>query len=218
MRTQVEAACQRSGRQPDSVKLIAVTKYAEWNWVEALLELGYNQLGESRPQQLLERAELVASPVHWHLIGQLQRNKIRKVLPVTHLIHSIDSLKLLEAIDRIAAEENEKPALLLQVNITGEASKQGFTADELRREWSRIVEFKQIQISGLMTMAPLVDDLEEARPAFRGLRELRDELNGLSTSIQLEELSMGMSHDFEIAIEEGATFIRIGSSLFTGLE
>ncbi|MCA9039198.1 MAG: YggS family pyridoxal phosphate-dependent enzyme [Planctomycetaceae bacterium] len=215
---QIENACLRVDRNTSSVQLVAVTKYADWPWVEALLELGYNHLGENRPQQLEERSEKTTIPIHWHLIGQLQRNKIRKVLPFVSLIHSIDSMKLLAAVDRIAQEEQLQPNVLLQINVSGEASKQGFAPAELREQWAQIENFSQVNIVGLMTMAPHVDDPELARPAFRKLRDLKDELNQISSQIHLRELSMGMSNDFEIAIEEGATLIRIGSSLFEGLE
>ncbi|QDU81682.1 Pyridoxal phosphate homeostasis protein [Polystyrenella longa] len=214
---QIQTACDRSQRNAADVQLITVTKYAEWNWVEALLELGYCHLGESRPQQLEERAELVSKEIQWHLIGQLQRNKIRKVLPVTKLIHSIDSLKLLDAVDRIAGEEQLRPNLLLQVNVSGEETKQGFSRNDLLDHWSEFDQFSHTNIVGLMTMAPHVDDPELARPTFRDLRLLQDELNQRSQTVKLSELSMGMSHDFGIAIEEGATLIRLGSSLFEGI-
>lgn len=215
----VADSCVRTGRDPSEVRLVAVTKYAELSWVRELVQLGQTMLGESRPQQLVDRAERLTPDVEWHLIGPLQRNKVRLVLPHVALIHSVDSLRLLERIDSVAAELNLRPRVLLQVNVSGEASKQGLTADELTADWSRFSSYRQVEIAGLMTMAPLTEDLDDARPSFRGLRELRDKIRQQSGNCGLlPELSMGMSHDFEVAIEEGATLVRIGSLLFEGLD
>jgi PLP dependent protein len=209
----IAAACQRSGRNPVDVTLVAVTKYANPGWIAPLVSLGVRDLGENRPQQLLERAAALPD-ARWHLIGQLQRNKVRSVLPHTVLIHSVDSLRLLQRISDIAGELNRTAQVLLQVNVSGEGSKQGFPPDDLRRDWPACRSLPHVQIDGLMTMAPLDDDAEIARPSFRGLRELRDELGREA----LPTLSMGMSHDMETAIEEGATLVRVGSALFEGLE
>lgn len=217
VRQRIEAACTRCRRDPGSVQLVAVTKYAELEWIRPLPSLGVDAFGESRPQQLVERANLL-SGINWHLIGQLQRNKVRSVLPHTTLIHSVDSLRLLERISGVAGELGRTVAVLLQVNVSGEASKQGFAPDDLCSRWSDAVKTPNVQIDGLMTMAPLADDPEEARSAFRGLRELRDELRQTSGSNRLPTLSMGMTHDMEVAIEEGATMVRIGSALFEGLQ
>jgi pyridoxal phosphate enzyme (YggS family) len=214
------AAYARARRQREQpvARIVAVTKYARPDWVRELIGLGHRSLGESRPQQLVERAALFPG-VEWHLIGQLQRNKVRSVLPCAALIHSVDSLRLLQRIGDIAGELGLVPRVLLQVNVSGETSKQGFAPEDLRTGWSGIRQVRHVQIDGLMTMAPLVDDPEQARPAFRALRELRDQLrNSALDSTLLPELSMGMSNDFEVAIEEGATLVRIGSALFEGLE
>jgi pyridoxal phosphate enzyme (YggS family) len=214
----IEAACARAGRSASSVKLVAVTKYADIEWVRDLLAVGVIDLGESRPQQLVERAPQISEPVRWHLIGHLQRNKARRVLPLATLIHSVDTLQLLAKIDALADESNLQPRLLLEVNLSGEAAKHGFTADDLSAVWETILEYRHVQLEGLMTMAPLTENPEQTRPVFRRLRELRDQIAGReATSVTLPELSMGMSRDFEIAIEEGATLVRIGSSLFQGL-
>ena len=215
----IAGACARAGSDPAEVRLVAVTKYAELEWVRELAQLGLTTFGESRPQQLVERAGGLTLDVEWHLIGTLQRNKVRAVLPHASLIHSVDSLKLLERIDAVAAELNLQPRVLLQVNISGEATKQGFEPDDLLANWSSLAAHRHADIAGLMTMAPLVDDPEHARPTFRGLQQLRDELRQRTGNpTLLPELSMGMSHDFEVAIEEGATLIRIGSLLFDGLD
>lgn len=214
----IAAACARVGRSSDTVRLIAVTKYAEPAWVRGLLRLGLNTLGESRPQQLVERADQLEGEIEWHLIGHLQRNKVRSVLPSVSLIHSVDSAALLERIDRISGELGLVANVLLQVNVSGESSKAGFAPAELEREYAQFIGLEHVELSGLMTMAPLSDDPESARPTFRGLRELRGRLlETVSGGPALEELSMGMSHDFEVAIEEGATSIRIGSLLYEGL-
>jgi len=218
IRERIAAACTQVGRSPDSVRLVAVTKYAELEWVQDLLSLGVHDLGESRPQRLVERAGLIEEPVRWHLIGHLQRNKARKVLPLVDLAHSVDTLRLLETIDRLAEELELRPRVLLEVNVSGEAAKHGFAPDELLANWPAVLACHCVRVEGLMTMAPRVDDVEDARSSFRGLRELRGRLIETSTDgFELPELSMGMSNDFEVAIEEGATIVRIGSCLYNGL-
>lgn len=219
---EIRQACRNVGRDPAGVQLVAVTKYADWEWVTALSRL-HTVFGENRPQQLAER-QLLLPQVQWHLIGQLQRNKVRLALEHAAVIHSVDSLRLLERLAAVAAELRLQPTptILLQVNTTGEASKSGFTADELRHSWPEILAHSAtVQITGLMTMAAATDHPEEARPAFRALRELRDELAAAaaaaSVPLTLPELSMGMSGDFVPAVEEGATLVRIGSRLFAGL-
>ena len=215
----VQEAADRSGRVSDDVRIVAVTKYAKLPWVQALADLGFNRLGESRPQQLVERTSQVEGAVDWHLIGHLQRNKVRMVLPHVRMIHSVDSLRLARRIDEIAGETSLKPSVLLETNVSGEASKDGFSVEELTSAWSELAALENLQIAGLMTMAPASEDPEAARSVFQALRGLRERLAaGTSTSGTLPELSMGMSGDFEIAIEEGATLIRIGSALFQGLE
>jgi pyridoxal phosphate enzyme (YggS family) len=219
VRARIAAACQRAGRDPASVTLVAVTKYAEIDWVRQLVELGVVELGESRPQQLVQRAHKISASLHWHLIGPLQRNKVRSILPLTTLIHSADSLRLLEAIDRIAGELALRPHVLIEVNLSGETAKHGFQIEDLHASWQSILMLPHLQIEGLMTMAAYESDAEKARPAFIRLRELRDELQSRSgaAEVRLEKLSMGMTGDFEVAIEEGATLVRIGSALWEGL-
>ena len=214
VRRRIEDTCDRAGRDPSGVRLVAVTKYAPIEAVRELVALGHADLGENRPQQLLERAALLeGSGVTWHLIGPLQRNKARKVLPVASLIHSVDGLRLLESLYRLAEELSLRPRLLLEVNVSGEATKHGFRPEELRATWPQVAGFGRLDIAGLMTMAPYSDDPEASRPVFRSLRRLRDDL-AAAGPFPLPELSMGMSGDFEVAIEEGATVVRVGSSLF----
>lgn len=217
VRARIEAACAKAGRDPHEVTLVAVTKYAELQWVRELVEMGHTELGESRPQQLVERVEQLPAEIDWHMIGHLQRNKVRRVLPIARLIHSVDSLRLLAAIDRIAGEDDLRPRVLLEVNVSGEEAKHGFAPAEVREQWNTIASYERVEIGGLMAMAPRVDHPADARPYFRRLRELRDELAATPTAATLPELSMGMSGDFDIAIEEGATLVRVGSGLFEGL-
>lgn len=217
--SRVRSACLRAGRDVSDVRLVAVTKYADWSWVQALSAI-HGVFGENRPQQLSERSVLLPA-VEWHLIGHLQRNKVNLALRHSALIHSVDSLKLLQSIADAATRGN-RPAVLLQVNISREESKSGFAAEELPRVWDLVAEYSErVEIRGLMTMAAESSDPEEARPVFAELRNLRDFLCSLGATcragINLTELSMGMSGDFEQAVEEGATLLRIGSLLFRGL-
>jgi pyridoxal phosphate enzyme (YggS family) len=214
----IEEACRRAGRSPSDVRLIAVTKSAEVGWIKALVEIGVRDLAESRPQQLGERALLFEKSVRWHLVGHLQRNKVRKVLSVASWIHSVDTLPLLQRLDAVAGELQLRPRLLLEVNVSGETAKNGFRPNELLAAWPAIAAVSNVEIAGLMTMAPLAESADAARPIFAGLRALREDLAARSPSTALPELSMGMSGDFEAAIEEGATLVRIGTSLFEGLE
>jgi PLP dependent protein len=230
IRAGINAACRRAGRSPGEVLLIGVTKSARLEWIEALVAAGMLDLGESRPQQLLERAERILAseeirraakgeqqPVRWHLIGHLQRNKVRKILPVAHCLHSIDSLSLATRIDDLSAELGLRPRILLEVNASGEGSKDGFAPEQLAADWTALCALSHVEIVGLMTMAPFSEEPESSRMTFRRLRELRDELADLLGSPAVPELSMGMSGDFEVAIEEGATMIRVGTNLFEGL-
>ena len=218
IRDRLANACSRAGRTPDEVTLVAVTKYAELDWVQELVKLGVTELGEARPQQLVQRAKQLPSNVHWHLIGHLQRNKADTVLPVASLIHSVDSVRLFDHLAKLGKPLDQRPRVLLEVNVSGEESKDGFDARSLLEAWPHLRECDSLEVAGLMTMAPLDDSNVVARPVFRGLRELRDRLRSESDGrFPLNELSMGMSGDFEIGIEEGATIVRIGSSLFEGL-
>ncbi|GDY08146.1 YggS family pyridoxal phosphate enzyme [Planctomycetia bacterium] len=219
VRSEIAAACERVGRSPNEVTLVAVTKYAELAWVRRLVELGFRDLAENRPQQFVERAEQLPPEIRWHLIGHLQRNKVKLVLPRTTLIHSVDSLRLLERISEVAAEQSLRPRVLLEVNVSGEDSKDGLPVAELTSQWDALQAVPNVDVVGLMTMAPLTDDPAAARPVFRALRQLQDDLAARAAShTQLTELSMGMSGDFVVAIEEGATLVRIGSRLFEGLD
>ncbi|TWT57097.1 hypothetical protein KOR42_04550 [Thalassoglobus neptunius] len=217
----IESTCLRCHRDPSEVKLIAVTKYAPLEAVRELNRIGLRTYGENRPQQLVERAQTLTedsewSPAEWHLIGQLQRNKVRLVLPHVALIHSIDSVQLLSQIDRIAEETGASASVLLQVNTSGEESKSGFPPELLLEQWERVCSFNNVQLCGLMTMAPLTEETKTVRSTFSELQKIQTDLNSTGRHPPLTELSMGMSRDYEIAIEEGATIIRLGSILFEG--
>jgi pyridoxal phosphate enzyme (YggS family) len=222
VRARIAAACARAGRDPADVILVAVTKTVSPRVAGILPELGVSDLGESRPQELWRKAEALKHlPIRWHLIGHLQRNKVERTLPLVHLIHSIDSLRLLQAVADAARKRGACPPILLQVNASEEEQKHGFDFDELVRELPRVVTAtSEIDVAGLMGMSAYADDQEQARPTFRALREFRDQLrsNSFLTNNPLTQLSMGMSGDFEVAIEEGATLVRIGTTLFEGLE
>ena len=218
VQSRMSEACARVGREPGSVRLIAVVKYAPEEWARELVSLGMPDLAESRPQQLEERAASFPAEVKWHLIGHLQSNKVRKVLPLVKQIHSVDSGKLWLVIQRIGEETGAAPDLLFEVNVSGEESKQGFRPEEVLQLWRASEPARRGQVKGLMTMAPNTGSLDDARRTFAGLRELRERMREISGGGTLGELSMGMTGDFEVGIEEGATQVRIGSALFEGLE
>lgn len=220
VRARVEAAAQRSGRSPDDVTLVAVTKYASLEEAAALVDAGCTHLGESRPQELWAKAAaLTGRPVHWHLIGHLQRNKLRRTLPLLHLVQSVDSQRLLEALEEEAAREARTVDVLFEVNISGDATKTGLPPEAVEPLVAQAAAMKHVRVRGLMGMAGLEGDAEAARADFAKLRELRDRLAaGALPGVSLVELSMGMSGDFEQAIEEGATIVRLGSILFEGLD
>lgn len=214
----LQAACCRAGRDRQEVTLVAVTKTISAAVAALLPDLGLVHLAENRPQELWHKAAVVPQTVHWHLVGHLQRNKIERTLPLVCLIHSVDSLHLLEALEKEAARQGRLVSVLLEVNASRESQKHGFVPEEVPELVPRIAGLQRVQVEGLMTMAALEEDPERCRPAFALVRRLRDRLAGeLGTAHTLRHLSMGMSHDFEVAIEEGATLVRIGTALFEGI-
>jgi len=215
----IAEAARRSGRREDAVRLVAVTKRSPLEWIRPLVDCGARDLGENYPQELWRKAELLAdlgSSIRWHLIGHLQTNKVKKTLPLARMIHSVDSLKLLHVLDQAAVGLADPPRICLEVNTSGEPTKHGWTPDQVLRDADAIAACRTIPVVGLMTMAAWGTTPQTARPSFIRLRQLRDLLQQ-KTGMVLEELSMGMSADFEAAIEEGATLVRIGSALFEGL-
>lgn len=215
VRGRIAEACRRSSREQSTVRLIGVTKYVTAEVAASLHLSGLADLGESRPQELWQKAPALPDSVRWHLIGQLQRNKVERTLPLVNLIHSIDSLRLLEAIGTAAKAQNRIMPVLLEVNVSREEAKHGFTVEELPPLGQMLSRLPNVEVQGLMTMAAL-DNPENARSTFAELRKLRDAMT-TQWGRPLPELSMGMTNDFEVAIEEGATMVRIGSALFEGI-
>jgi pyridoxal phosphate enzyme (YggS family) len=213
------AACRRAGRSRADVTLVAVTKTVSPEVAALLLELGVLDLGESRPQELWRKAAAVTAPVRWHLIGHLQRNKIERTLPLVHCIHSVDSLRLLTALEEACGQTSRTLPILLEVNASREANKLGFAPEQMPDLLPALTELKHLRVEGLMTMAAFEEEPERTRPTFTALRRLRDQVAAaLGESRPLPHLSMGMSNDFEVAVEEGATLVRLGTVLFDGLE
>ena len=213
VRGRIADAAARSGRTASQITLVAVTKYVSADAVRPLVAAGCLDLGESRPQQLWEKAAALADlPVRWHVIGHLQRNKVRRTLPLVAMIHSVDSPRLLAAID----EECSRPLpVLLEVNVSGEAAKHGFQPQTIEPFLAELAGHENVEVRGLMCMAGLEGGLDIARRDFAALRQLRDRLRPrCPVGVTLDDLSMGMSGDFEVAIEEGATIVRVGSALF----
>jgi pyridoxal phosphate enzyme (YggS family) len=214
----IAEAARRAGRDPTAVVLVAVTKRSTSEVVRQVVACGARELGENYPQELWRKAEALADlPVRWHLIGHLQGNKAKKTLPLVRMVHGVDSLKLLQTLHSLARDLPDPPGVCLQVNTSGEASKHGWSADEILSDAEAIAACRAVPVVGLMTMAALSASPDDARPAFARLRECRDALRE-RTGLALDELSMGMSNDFEVAIEEGATLVRVGSALFEGVD
>ena len=210
-------ACRRVGRSRGDVTLVAVTKTATVEAAAELVGLGVGDLGESRPQEVWRKAAALPA-ARWHLIGHLQRNKIERTLPLVHRIHAVDSLRLLSALEAEAARQERTVDALLEVNASREANKHGFTPEEMPGLAPTLAALKRVRVTGLMTMAAYEEEPERCRPTFVMLRRLRDRLQAAVGSAQLlAELSMGMTNDFEVAVEEGATLVRIGTALFEGL-
>jgi pyridoxal phosphate enzyme (YggS family) len=223
----IAAACARSGREPSDVRLVVVTKSADFEAVKEVIRLGYTHFGENRVQQLKKVAAQVSEflqqeadaglprEIHWHMIGHLQRNKVRQVLPIVSLIHSVDTLRLAEEISNSAAKTNLRPKILLQVNTSNEPQKYGVPVGAATHLAEQIETLPNLQLIGLMTMAPLTRNKDIIRTCFTRARELFYEMRGEKiVGQQFTELSMGMSSDYETAIEEGATILRIGSAIF----
>ena len=239
VREEIGSACERAGRDPGEVMLIAVTKSVGLDAIRALVELGQFDLGENRAQELNKRSAMLEelrlraqqaglagqdylekpSSVRWHMIGHLQRNKVGMVLNFSRVIHSVDSLRLAEEIDRQAAKRNMSADILMEVNCSNESSKYGVISAAVNHLAEQFGTFGHIRLLGLMTMGPLAKDPEESRGSFVRLRELFEEMRaGGYVSKDCKHLSMGTTQDYTVAIEEGATMIRLGRALFEGIE
>jgi pyridoxal phosphate enzyme (YggS family) len=216
VRQRLARASERAGRLSSSVRLVAVSKTRPAGDVRAAFEAGQADFGENRVQEALEKIAATADmPITWHLVGHLQSNKARKAAESCAWIHSIDSVDVLKRVDAAAGDAGRSPELLVQVDLAGEATKHGAPADAWMALFDAAAECRAARIAGLMLLPPFTPDPEDARPYFRRLRDLRDELAGRGVPPEmLRELSMGMSHDFEVAVEEGATIVRVGTAIF----
>jgi hypothetical protein len=203
----VAHAATRAGRDPDAVRLVVITKAAPPSIFDALRRLGVTDVGESRIQSAEQRMVGHEQDFRWHLVGHLQGNKAKRAVALFDVLHGIDSLALLERVDRLAGELGRSPECLLQVNVSGEEAKHGFRTEELGEALERAADLAHARVTGLMTMAPRSDDPESTRAVFAELARLRD---GHRSPPELPQLSMGMSEDFAVAVEEGATLVRIG--------
>jgi pyridoxal phosphate enzyme (YggS family) len=213
VRGRINDACSVAGRRPGSVSIVAVAKGFGPETVEAALANGLSTIGENRVQEAREKAGLCPSTVRWHMVGRLQTNKSRDAASLFELIHSVDSVRLLEALDRAADGVVGTLRVLLQVNVAGDAAKAGFAPEDVPAAIEAAGRLQRIEIAGLMTVPPFTADPELARPHFGRLRACREKW-AAETGLSLEELSMGMSNDFEVAIREGATMVRLGTALF----
>jgi PLP dependent protein len=217
VRARVSAAVQRSGRQPDEVRLIAISKTHPASVIKQVCQLGATDFGENRVQEAEGKiAEIGREKVRWHLVGHLQANKARRAVTLFDVIHSVDTLDLAERLDRLCVEEGrESLPVLIQVDLGHEETKSGIDESELTHLVDSLGPLTRLKLIGLMTLPPFFDDPEQSRPFFRRLRELIDALNQRGVfGERTGELSMGMTHDFEVAIEEGATMVRIGTAIF----
>lgn len=216
VRQTIREAARKSGRRPEEITLLAVTKTVETPVILQALDCGITAVGENRVQELCrKRQEIQREGVAWHLIGHLQTNKIRQVLPLADLIHSVDSLHLLDALDREAEAQNRNVKFLLQVNVSGEESKFGIAPDQVMKFVENAAAKRNVRLCGLMTVPPPVKNSEENKPYFAALRNLAVDIRQKNyDNISMDILSMGMSGDYAAAIEEGATIVRVGTSIF----
>ncbi len=213
VREQIAQAAVKCGRPMEDVELVAITKMHPAETVREAIEAGQSLFGESRVQEARAKIPELSSNLRWHFVGHLQKNKIRHALPLFEMIHSVDSLALAQDIDRVASEEGLHPRVLLEVNMAGEGSKFGFSSEKLREQMEALLALPRLSILGLMTIPPLAEEAEGSRKYFVQLRELRDRLQ-TEFRVDLAQLSMGMTQDFPVAIEEGATLVRVGTAIF----
>jgi PLP dependent protein len=214
VKQRIHQAAQRCGRSAEDIQLIAVTKTLPVAVLQDAYQCGLRHFGESRAQEFRDKIHVLPEDTVWHFIGHLQTNKIKYVIPSCVLMHSLDSMHLANAISEFCVKKDVTRSFLLEVKTSDEATKFGFDPDEAVESYITISEFSHIRLQGLMTIAPFVDDINQIRNSFRMLREIRDDIYKRIGRHQILELSMGMSQDYEIAIEEGSTMIRVGTSLF----
>ena len=212
----IDEAAQKAGRSPDSIRLISVSKQVSFGKIIEAYQAGSKCFGENKVQEAVSKIdEISAQDISWHFIGHLQKNKIKYLNSQFDLIHSVDSLSLAEKISAYCEGQNRKQGILLQVNVSGEEAKFGMTPSELEEELSSFGQLQGILVQGLMTIPPQDSDAENSRQYFSALRELRDKYRAMNIEgVELNELSMGMTNDYPIAVEEGATFVRVGTAIF----
>ncbi len=210
----ISSSCKTAGRDPSGVKIVVATKYADINQINTLIDLGITDLGENKADDLVLKSQIVNKKPVWHFIGHLQSNKIKKVVPIAQYIHSIDSIDTLSKINYFAESIGKIQKILIEVNISDEETKFGIKKDGLNNFIMNAIKYDNIKMCGLMTMAPNTDDYEYIRYIFSSLRNTLNDLNNYFKNLYLSELSMGMSNDYKIAVEEGATIVRIGSAIF----
>lgn len=211
----ITAACLRAGRAREDVTLIAVSKTKPESMVEEAYSVGQRDFGENKVQEICRKIEVLPQDIRWHMIGHLQRNKVRQVVGKACMIHSVDSLRLAEAISQEAVKQNRIVPVLIEVNVAQEESKFGVTAEETIALIEAAAKLPHISIRGLMTIAPFVEDPEENRPIFRKLKQLSVDIAAKNiNNVTMSVLSMGMTNDYEVAIEEGATMVRVGTGIF----
>src|SRR5438067_7910314 len=213
VRERIAQAATKVGRAIEDIELVAISKTHDAAKVREAVEAGQSLFGESKVQEARIKIPLLPSNIHWHFVGHLQKNKIRHALPLFELIHSVDSLGLAQDMNRIAEEEAMHPRMLLEVNVTGEGSKFGFQPDKLCEQMEELLSLPRLSILGLMAIPPLAEEAEASRKYFVQLHELRDRLQ-TEFRVDLSQLSMGMTQDYAIAIEEGATLVRVGTAIF----
>jgi pyridoxal phosphate enzyme (YggS family) len=210
---QIAQAAAKAGRAIDEIEVVAITKTHPAEKVREAFEAGQTLFGESRVQEARAKIPELPSNLRWHFVGHLQKNKIRYALPLFELFHGVDSLALAQEMNRIAVDEGMHPRVLLEVNVAGEGSKFGFSPDTLRQQMEELLALQRLSILGLMTIPPLADKAEASRRYFVELRQLRDRLQ-TEFHVDLPQLSMGMTQDFPIAVEESATLVRVGTAIF----
>lgn len=212
----IAAACRRAGRAPESVRLIAISKTVPAERIREAYEAGLRDFGENRIQEAAaKRPALADLTATWHLVGHLQSNKAKPARELFHWMHSLDSARLAERLNNVAACSGDKLSALIEVNLGGEESKSGIREDEVLAFAEALCAFETLEVRGLMAVPPFLENPEQTRPYFRRLRELAEEISKRSLpGVVMKELSMGMSHDFEVAIEEGATMVRVGTAIF----
>lgn len=211
----IMSACKKVGRNPDEVTLIAVSKTMPVEAIREAMACGVIEFGENRPQELRDKQAVITEPLHWHMIGSLQTNKLKYVIGKTVLIHSVDSFSLAQAIEEVSAKKELVTEILLEINVAGEATKHGISPEEAEKLIREIARLPHVKIRGLMTVAPYTENAEENRIYFKKMKQLMVDINSKNIdNVYMDILSMGMTGDYEVAVEEGATLVRVGTGIF----